>query len=529
MIFPAVSLIFMFGLFPVLFAVYVSLHRWKLKIGNFLGLSNYIRSIDMLGYVAFFGIGLGALAIAFVYIRQTIRTAQEKGEQPWLWLLPGIVLAAGFLQFLRFSVMLLPEILAIGDKIVGLEKTRELFGNLLSEAFQAELVRPELTRTVWLLLVGLILTVGLLQWRSGERSRTYLFWFFLSVFSAVLGFMILRFTYSEVLAAYATAAEEGQSIGLWAQIITIFSGLVLVGLAWLLWGSASKQDNSAQMLLRLFGAIALLIGGWLLIGELPKVIGAGDPDVWEGLKVTAYYSLGTVPFQLTLSLFLAYLLFQELKGKEIFRIVFFLPYVTPAVASAGIFRVMFSNRPSAPINQVFGFLGIEAQDWLLEPNGVFDLIADGLGISIPSWAAGPSMALVVIMIFGIWTFVGFNIVIYLAGLGNIPSELTEAAEIDGAGRWDVFRHITFPLLSPTTYFLSLLAVIGTFKAFNHVWILRNDAALGTTDTFSITVFVELFEKARFGYASALAFVLFGVILTLTLINNRIQGTKVFYG
>jgi ABC-type sugar transport system permease subunit len=107
--------------------------------------------------------------------------------------------------------------------------------------------------------------------------------------------------------------------------------------------------------------------------------------------------------------------------------------------------------------------------------------------------------------------------------------MTDSAEVDGANRWQVFRHIIFPLLSPTTYFLSLIAIIGTFKAFNTIWIFRSNLALGTTDTFSISIFIEFFEKLRYGYASALAFILFGIIIFLSFINNKIQGSKVFYG
>jgi ABC-type sugar transport system permease subunit len=125
--------------------------------------------------------------------------------------------------------------------------------------------------------------------------------------------------------------------------------------------------------------------------------------------------------------------------------------------------------------------------------------------------------------------VGYNTVIYLAGLGNISKELNDQAEVDGANTWQVFRHVTFPLLSPTTYFLSLIAIIGTFKAFNTIWVLRSNLALGTTDTFSVTIFIEFFDKLRFGYATALSFVLFIIILLLTVINNRTQGSRVFYG
>jgi len=166
---------------------------------------------------------------------------------------------------------------------------------------------------------------------------------------------------------------------------------------------------------------------------------------------------------------------------------------------------------------------------LYEPKGVFSIMANGIGLDWPAWAAGPSLALTVIIVHSIWTYVGYDTVIYLAGLGNISKELIDAAAVDGANKWETFWHIIFPLLSPTTYFLSLIAIIGTFKAFSTIWIFRDSLALGTTDTFSVAIFVEFFEKLRYGYASALSFVLFAIILMLTMVNNRIQGSKVFYG
>jgi multiple sugar transport system permease protein len=271
------------------------------------------------------------------------------------------------------------------------------------------------------------------------------------------------------------------------------------------------------------------VGGVLLILEIPTIVASGDPDLWKGLKVTVFFSAGTVPIQLASALFLSVLLFQKLKGSEAFRIIFFIPWVTPAVASAAVFKQLFSNRATAPANNFLTWLGFEPQLWLREPDGIFTMLSNYLGWDIPAWAAGPSLALSVIILQSIWTYVGYNTVIYLAGLGNIPKELTEAAEIDGASSWNVFRHITFPLLSPTTYFLSLIAIIGTFKAFNTIWVMRDGAALGTTDPFSVVIFIEFFTKTRYGYASALAFVLFAIILSLTFINNKIQGARVFYG
>jgi multiple sugar transport system permease protein len=265
-----------------------------------------------------------------------------------------------------------------------------------------------------------------------------------------------------------------------------------------------------------------------LIAELPRVIAAGDKDWWEGLKVTVFYSVGTVPFQLGISLVLATLLFQNIRGKSLYRLIFFLPYITPTVAAAAIFKVFFSSRPSAPVNSLLALFGLETLKWLDEPKGIIQLLM-GPEASLPAWAVGPSLALIVIIIYNIWSYIGYDTVIFLAGLGGIPGELYEAAAIDGAGRWAQFRNITLPLLSPTTYFLTLLAVIGTFKAFNHVWVMRSGAALGTTDTASIVIFTEFNRNTQYGYAASLSFVLLGVILILTIINNRVAEERVFYG
>lgn len=278
--------------------------------------------------------------------------------------------------------------------------------------------------------------------------------------------------------------------------------------------------------MRLVAASMLAVGAWALIGELPRVIEAGDANWWDGLRVTIFYSVGTVPFQLGISLLLATLLFQNIKGQSLFRLIYFLPYITPAVATAAVFRTFFSGRPTAPFNSLLSAFGQDPLLWLDEPAGIVNML---LGTDFTGWLAGPSLALIVVIIFNIWTYVGYDTVIFLAGLGGIPSDLYEAASIDGASVWDQFRYITFPLLSPTTYFLTLLSIIGTFKAFNHVWVLRSAAALGTIDTASLVIFNEFNRNTRYGYASSLAFVLLGVILILTLINNKIAEKRVFYG
>ncbi|MDF1499411.1 MAG: ABC transporter permease subunit [Anaerolineales bacterium] len=529
MIFPAVLLIFIFGIFPVGFALYVSLHKWRLKRGDFIGIDNYVRAVDNLIYVLLFALAIGALVAAFFFLRRLKRDFENWGASPWLLTLPAVAHTAAVFAFIRWTVLLLPQVLDIANIIVGLEKTRALFFELLGDAFRAETVLPAFRLFILLLILSIgLLFIGRRFWRSIHnivvQARLTMI-----LLAASIGFFLLWFTYMEAMRSYRETLQAGGTPDLWAQVITISSGVVLLVFAWLTWRGAEKQESDRAFWIRVLGTMFLLVGGWVLIGELPMVIAAGDKDMWAGLKITIFYSLGTVPFQLAISLFLAVLLFQQLAGSEFFRMLFFLPYVTPFVASAAVFRQMFSVRPQAPVNQALQFLGLEPLRWIQEPQGVLMMLGERLGVALPAWAAGPSLALVVVMIYSIWVYVGYDTVIYLAGLGNISTELLEAAEIDGAGRWQIFRYIIFPLLSPTTYFLSLIAVIGTFKAFSHIWVMRHELALGTVDTFSVTIFLEFFDKVRYGYASALAFVLFAIILGLTVINNRIQGSRVFYG
>ena len=524
---PAVSLIFIFGIFPVGFALYVSLHKWRIKQSDYLGLTNYTKAVGNLTYVLLFFLAIGALAGVYFLLRKIVKTAQENGEKPWIMILPAMVHAAVWGALLRYMWYQLPEFLSIGDKLQKQQKTRELFNQLLSESFQA--VKPQFNLFFWLLVASLVLGVAFLYLRRTPRNINYQTQFMLVWLSLAAGIGLIYYTYSEVMKAYTAAVETNTDPGIWPQVITISSGVILLVIAWFVWRGVSGAIDNRRFWLGIFGAMTLLVGGWLLIGEIPQIVAAGDPDLWKGLKVTVFFSLGTVPFQLSFSMFLAILLFQKLKGSEMFRMFFFLPYVTPFIASAAVFKQMFSNRESSPINVILKGLGMMPQKWLFESRGIFEIFADGRGWDWPAWAAGPSLALVVIIIHSIWTYVGYDTVIYLAGLVNIPNELNEAAEIDGASRWDIFRHITFPLLSPTTYFLSLIAIIGTFKAFATIWVFRESLALGTVDTFSVAIFVEFFEKLRYGYASAMAFVLFAIILSLTYINNKVQGSRVFYG
>jgi multiple sugar transport system permease protein len=254
----------------------------------------------------------------------------------------------------------------------------------------------------------------------------------------------------------------------------------------------------------------------------------GDPDAWHSFVVTATYSVISVPVQLCLGLFIAYLLFQPIQGRGLFRLIFFLPYITSTVASAAIWGYLYAPD-IGPINAALRRIGLQPLRWLSEPTGVFTLIGQDFGLRIPASAGGPSLALISLIVFTTWVFVGYDITIFLAGLANIPKDLYEAAKVDGAGSAALFRYITVPLLSPTTYFLLIFTVIGTFKAFNQIYVLTQGGPNDTTMTASIYIFQQLYQNNQYGYSAALSFLLFFAILILTIVQNRFAGRRVVYG
>lgn len=252
-----------------------------------------------------------------------------------------------------------------------------------------------------------------------------------------------------------------------------------------------------------------------------------DPQMWHALWITTVYALLSVPLQLGLGLVIAYLLFQRIRGLAVFRTLFFLPYITSSVASAAIWSYLYSPD-KGPINAALRALNLQPQRWLGEPTGIFTLIATGFGLHLPRWAGGPSLALVALVVYTTWVFVGYSVTIFLAGLSTIPSELYDAAKVDGATGWHQFRYITLPLLSPTSFFLLIYTVIGTFKAFNHIYVMTQGGPLNQTTTASILIFRQLFESNRYAYSAALSFILFFFILVLTIAQNRFVGRRVVY-
>ena len=230
-----------------------------------------------------------------------------------------------------------------------------------------------------------------------------------------------------------------------------------------------------------------------------------DPVFRQVLGNTFFYVIGTVPAGMVLSLLLALAMNARLRGITVFRGIFFIPVITSAVAVAMIFRWLY-NRDFGLINIALTTVGLPAVPWL----------------SSSSWA----MPAVILM--AIWKRVGYDMVIYLAGLQAIPPPLYEAAQIDGAGRWHRFWYITVPLLTPTTFFILVISIIGSFQVFDLAFILTSGGPGNATNTIVMYVYNQAFQYFHMGYAAAVAWVLFAIVLVVTLVQWRIQKRWVHY-
>src|SRR5258708_5647659 len=249
----------------------------------------------------------------------------------------------------------------------------------------------------------------------------------------------------EKLAALTSVKPEEfvQRIMVWPEVFSILLGIALISISFLFWSNAAKRDTTPGMLGMIGIAILFMIGGWLFISQLPGAAVNGDTEFYQSLLRTATYSLLTVPTQLGLGLLLAYLLFYEVRrGKSFYRVVFFIPYIAPTVATAAVFSVIFSLSSDAPANQFMTLFGLPQQQWLRSTQGVFQLVAQWIGgrqTQLPSFLVGPSLPLLSAIIYSVWVFSGYDAVIFLAGLGAVPREMIEAAQVDGSGRWANFH------------------------------------------------------------------------------------------
>ncbi len=236
-----------------------------------------------------------------------------------------------------------------------------------------------------------------------------------------------------------------------------------------------------------------------------------DAEFWRSLKATFYYLGGSVPLGIVLSLALALALNQPIRGIRFFRTVYFIPVVSSMVAVALMWRWMYN-----PNSGVLNFM----------LNQVFRALR--LPLVAPDWLQSPVWAMPAIIFMSVWKGMGYNMVLFLAGLQGIPRHLYEAAEIDGASSQRQFWRITLPLLTPTTFFVLIMSIIGSFQVFEQAYIMTQGGPVRSTVTTVYYIYENGFQWHKMGYASSVAWALFALILVVTLVQWRLQDRWVFY-
>jgi len=227
---------------------------------------------------------------------------------------------------------------------------------------------------------------------------------------------------------------------------------------------------------------------------------ARSEDFWNSLGVTIYYMVGVTILGVAASLLVALVLNRGIKALPLYRALYFTPVVTSTVAAAVVWRYLFD--PGS------GFINVTLRD---------------VGLPAPAWLADPLWAMPAVILVGVWKRLGFNMVIYLAGLQSIPREYYEAAQIDGAGAWARFRYVTVPLLTPITTLLIIMSVIDSFLIFDQVFVMTGGGPIGSTDVIGFFLYRQAFRYFNMGSASAVGWVIFGVIFAITLIQWRLFG------
>ncbi len=226
----------------------------------------------------------------------------------------------------------------------------------------------------------------------------------------------------------------------------------------------------------------------------------------NALRVTFLYTALTVPVTIVLSLLVASLLTANIRWTTLYRSIFFFPYIASIVAVAVVWQFLY-HADMGPINEFLRSIGIA------EP---------------PRWTSSKDTALVAVAIMNIWRSVGYYMVLYVAGMVGIPAVFYEAAAVDGANAWQRFWHITLPMLSPTTFFIVIISIINSFQSFTPIYVMTGGGPGTATQVLVFRIYEEAFVLSNFGYASAMAVVLFLIVLLFTIFQFRWQEKQVVY-
>jgi multiple sugar transport system permease protein len=275
-----------------------------------------------------------------------------------------------------------------------------------------------------------------------------------------------------------------------APAMVIFFVFTLLPVAYALFLSFTNYDVFTKM-------------DWIGASNYQEVF--EDELFWRALWNTTTYTVWSIPLSMAIGLGLATLLNQKLRGLGVYRTVYYVPVVTSMVAVAMIWIQLFD-----PLY------------------GVISNAFEGIGIRGINWLGDPNLAMPSIIAVSVWKVIGWNMLIYLAGLQGIPDYLKEAASIDGANRWHTFWKITLPLLAPTTFFIFVTSLIGAFQVFDQVYVMTNGGPAGATTTLVHQIYNAAFKAQAMGYAAAMSFVLFGIILIVSLFSMRAIRGEVAY-
>ena len=301
-------------------------------------------------------------------------------------------------------------------------------------------------------------------------------------------------------------------------------GLLSLILSFWIW-SEYKDKLKQKIYVVISSLIILIIGLYLINASWGVMVAKGDDDYLYSLIYTLYYSLFTIVFEVGLGLVIAFALYQKLAGKQFFQMILLFPYITPAVMGAAVFFLIFGKAETSFLNQFVGLFGIEPQLWLFDKRPITEVL---FGLKIDGLFAGPSLALTSSIFYGIWSYTGYYAIILLAGLSIIPSDLYEAARVEGASRWQTFVKITVPLLMPIIFFLMLTGFINTFQAFNSIFVMQTSSAGDTMDVVTIEIFDHFWGRVKYGYAAAEGVILFILLNVLAISQYVIFRKRINY-
>ena len=297
-------------------------------------------------------------------------------------------------------------------------------------------------------------------------------------------------------------------------------GLLIMIFSYWFWSEYKKKLKNIYIV---FGiSIFFLIISLIIINHSwSSMMEKGDDDFLYSLIYVFYYSFFAITSEVGLGLLIAFALYQKLKGKQFFQMILLFPYITPAVMGGAVFFIIFGRAENSLLNQFIGFFGFEPQLWLFDKRTLSEIF---FGIKMKGFFAGPSLALTTSIFYGIWSYTGYYAIILLAGLSIIPSDLYEAAKVEGASRWQTFTKITIPLLMPIIFFLLLTGFINSFQAFNHILVMQTSSAGDTMDVVTIEIFDHFWDRVKFGYAAAEGVVLF-ILLNVLAISQYVIFRK----